>query len=191
MSNLDRFTNPASGTGIKKLLKDLQEKGAQLRNVLWLEDKTDVDGCACCGDDVCECESPEDFDPCQFELTIRNNVVFSELSEEQVLEVLPLVKKWIIGDLEALERSLNQQGVYLEGQEPAAPAVNLTPRLKEGDVCVVMKGSYPNLRQDSHVEVTRYYPGELFDYVDVTVIGTNHSANIKANHLRRLIKPGV
>ena len=129
MNNLERFTSPASGANIKKLLKELNDKGAQLRSVLWLETQTTstpVEGVCDCGpdDDEDSCdycllmesgEDPEQFSPCQLELSVGNNVVLTEIFTEQINQVLPLIKEWVIRDLEIIEHKLNDQGVYLEG----------------------------------------------------------------------------
>ena len=119
-----------------------------------------------------------------------------------VLDILPYVKKWVVADLEAIEKQLNSQGVYLEGIK-AAPKrevgvrglseFSVTKRLQEGDVCTLLKDHQNNPTTNgmvtsagTHVEVTRYYPGELYDLVDATVRGTNISIQINANSLRRL-----
>jgi len=131
MSNLDRFTNPASGKNIKQLLKELNDKGAQLRSLIWLETQTTSTpveaGCTCNEDDMDdgdECDfccgeynDPGEIDSCQLELSVGSNVVLTELHGEQITQVLPLVKSWVVKDLEAIEKKLNDQGVYLEGQK--------------------------------------------------------------------------
>jgi hypothetical protein len=132
MNNLSRFTSPASGANIKKLLKELNDKGAQLRSVLWLETRTTStpvvdDGCHCTeqeDDDLCDfClsvqDEPEPIGPCQLELSVGNNMVLTELFADQIDQILPFIKGWVINDLEAIEKKLNDQGVYLEGQKPA------------------------------------------------------------------------
>ena len=209
MNDLTRFTSPASGKNIKELLKKLGEKGEQLRQVLWLESNSlESEGFACTCEldepEDCDCgceDEPEQYDPCQFELSVRNKVVFAELSQEQVLDILPHVKKWVVADLEAIEKQLNNQGVYLESvkaapkmvNQQAAPSFSVTKRLQEGDVCTLLKDHQNNPTTNgmvtsagTHVEVTRYYPGELYDLVDATVRGTNISIQINANSLRRL-----
>ncbi|MBL4909033.1 MAG: hypothetical protein JKX78_03580 [Alteromonadaceae bacterium] len=125
MNNLERFTSPASGANIKALLKQLNDKGAQLRSVLWLETQTTppVEGvCDCDDGDDDECDyclgmidEPEQFEPCQLELSVGNNMVLTELFAEQIDQILPMIKEWVVRDLEIIEKKLNNQGVYLEG----------------------------------------------------------------------------
>lgn len=162
MNNLERFTSPASGANIKKLLKELNDKGAQLRSVLWLETRTTStpvvdDGCHCTeeeDDDLCDfClsvqDEPEPIGPCQLELSVGNNMVLTELFADQINQILPLIKDWVIKDLEAIEKKLNNQGVYLEGQPnkpilPGAPfdPVNiqfLSKPVEKGDLVVALE----------------------------------------------------
>lgn len=138
MDNLKRFTNPASGSNIKTLLKELNDKGAQLRSVLWLEEKAKPQpeqGCTCGPDDDEDCDwcsfeqndEPEHIAPCQLELSVGNNVVLTELFADQVEQILPFIKQWVIKDLEAIEQKLNSQGVYLQGQRPDAPILPKAP----------------------------------------------------------------
>lgn len=139
MDNLARFTNPASGSNIKTLLKELNDKGAQLRSVLWLEEKAKPQpeqGCTCADDDdEPECDwcafepddEPEHIAPCQLELSVGTNVVLTEIFADQVEQILPFIKQWVIKDLEAIEQKLNSQGVYLQGQRPNAPVLPKAP----------------------------------------------------------------
>lgn len=140
MNNLERFTSPASGANIKKLLKELNDKGAQLRSVLWLETRTTStpvvdDGCHCTeeeDDDLCDfClsvqDEPEPIGPCQLELSVGNNMVLTELFADQIDQILPFIKGWVINDLEAIEKKLNDQGVYLEGQPKPKPILPGAP----------------------------------------------------------------
>ncbi|MBL4908963.1 MAG: hypothetical protein JKX78_02900 [Alteromonadaceae bacterium] len=129
MNNLERFTSPASGANIKALLKELNDKGAELRSLLWLETQTTSnpvvdDGCHCTDDeddDLCDfCmnvgdNEPEHVPPCQLELSVGNKMVLTELFADQITQILPMIKEWVIKDLEVIEKKLNNQGVYLEG----------------------------------------------------------------------------
>lgn len=166
MNNLSRFTNPASGANIKTLLKELNDKGAQLRSVLWLEEKAHpqpetLQGCTCGPDDDEDCDwcsfeqddEPEHIAPCQLELSVGNNVVLTELFADQINHILPFIKQWVIKDLEVIEKKLNNQGVYLEGQKPEpilprAPFDNvnimfLSKPVAKGDLVVALEDSPP------------------------------------------------
>jgi len=129
MNNLERFTSPASGANIKTLLKELSDKGAQLRSLLWLETRTTstpvAQECTCDEegmDDGDECDfccdernDPGEIDSCQLELSVGSNVVLTELYADQINQILPKIKEWVVADLEAIEKRLNAQGVFLEG----------------------------------------------------------------------------
>lgn len=171
MNNLERFTSPASGANIKSLLKELNDKGAQLRSLLWLETQatsTPVEGVCTCDqldddDDADECdwccdmseEDPCEMSPCQLELSVGTNVVLTELYADQIVQILPMVKEWVVADLESIEKRLNNQGVYLEGPganqaQIHAPILPLKPfdpsnilflskRPEKGDLVVMLE----------------------------------------------------
>ena len=170
MNNLSRFTNPASGANIKALLKELNDKGAQLRSLLWLETQatsTPVEGvCDCDDEDDDECdycqrmeheEDPGELSPCQLELSVGTNMVLTELYADQITQILPMIKTWVVADLEAIEERLNKQGVYLEGPganqaQVHAPILPLKPfdpsniqflskRTEKGDLVITLEDS--------------------------------------------------
>lgn len=176
--DISRFTGVAGHKGIKTLLKKVQSKSEQMLTLVHAEERLARGGVI----------SDDDNAHANVEIVINRCSVDTHLSQEGLALLLPMLKAAIFADLEALESELNQQGFYLEGQPKPKAVVNVTHKVMQGSTCELMRDhkcdDLHTCKAGVHVEVTRIYPGELYDLADATVLGTNRSIRVKTNHLR-------